>query len=40
MNIFSIFKIDDEYSLKQYPLVGLRLEPLSVSPNESGVEYQ
>jgi hypothetical protein len=37
MKIFSILKVDDEYSLKQYPLVGLRLDPLSVSPNQSGV---
>jgi hypothetical protein len=37
MNILSILKVDDEYSLKQYPLNGLRLDPLSVSPNQSGV---
>jgi hypothetical protein len=37
MNIFSILKIDDGYSLKQYPLDGLRLDPLSISPNRSGV---
>jgi hypothetical protein len=37
MKIFSILKVDDEYSLKQYPSVGLRLNPLSVSPNQSGV---
>jgi hypothetical protein len=37
MNIFSILKIDDGYSLKQYPLDGLRLDPLSVSLNRSGV---
>jgi hypothetical protein len=37
MKIFSILKKDDGYSLKQYPLVGLRLDPLSVSPNRSGV---
>jgi hypothetical protein len=37
MKIFSILQVDDEYSLKQYPLVGLRLDPLSVSPNQSGV---
>jgi hypothetical protein len=37
MKIFSILKIDDEYSLKQYLLVGLRLDPLSVSQNQSGV---
>jgi hypothetical protein len=37
MNIFSILKIDDEYSLKQYPLDGLRLDPRAVSPNQSGV---
>jgi hypothetical protein len=33
MNIFSILKIDDGYSPKQYPFNGLRLDPLSVSPN-------
>jgi hypothetical protein len=37
MNIFSILKVDDEYSLKQNPLDGLRLDPLSVSPNHFGV---
>jgi hypothetical protein len=37
MNIFSILKVDDECSLKQYPLDGLRLDPLSDSPNHSGV---
>jgi hypothetical protein len=37
MNIFSILKIDDGFSLKQYPLDGLRLDPLSVSQNQSGV---
>jgi hypothetical protein len=37
MIIFSILKIDDECSLKESPLVGLRLDPLSVSPNQSGV---
>jgi hypothetical protein len=37
MKIFSILKIDDEYSLKQYPLGGLRLDPRAVSPNQSGV---
>jgi hypothetical protein len=37
MNIFGILKIDDECSLKQYPLDGLRLDPLSVSLNQSGV---
>jgi hypothetical protein len=36
MKIFSILKVDDEYSLKQYPLVGLRLDSLSVSPKQSG----
>jgi hypothetical protein len=38
MNIFiSILKVDDEYILKQYPLLGSRLDPLSVTPNRSGV---
>jgi hypothetical protein len=36
MNVLSILKVDDEYTLKQYALVGLRLDPLSVSPNRSG----
>jgi hypothetical protein len=36
MNIFSILKVDDGYSLNQYPLDNLRLDPLSVSPNRSG----
>jgi hypothetical protein len=34
---FSILKVDDEYTLKQYPTVGLRLDPLSVLPHQSGV---
>jgi hypothetical protein len=37
MNIFSILKIDDEYSLKQYPLHRWRLDPRAASPNQSGV---
>jgi hypothetical protein len=37
MNIFSILKLDYEYSLKENPLVGSRLDPLSVSSNQSGV---
>jgi hypothetical protein len=37
MNIFSILKIDDEYSLMQHPLDGLRLDPRPFSPNQSGV---
>jgi hypothetical protein len=36
MKIFSILKIDDEYSLKQYPLVEWRLDPTAVSPKRSG----
>jgi hypothetical protein len=36
MNIFCILKIDDEYSLKHYPLGGWRLDPRAVSPNQSG----
>jgi hypothetical protein len=37
MKIFSILKIDDEYSLIHYPLGGLRLDPRAVSPNQSCV---
>jgi hypothetical protein len=37
MNIFGILKVDDECILKQYPLDKLRLDPLSVSLNQSGV---
>jgi hypothetical protein len=37
MKIFSILKLDDEYSLKENPLVGVRLDPLSVSSKQSGV---
>jgi hypothetical protein len=37
MKIFSILKIDDEYSVKHYPLGGLRLDPRGVSTNQSGV---
>jgi hypothetical protein len=36
-NLYSILKIDDEYSAKYYPLEGLRLDPRAVSPNHSGV---
>jgi hypothetical protein len=38
MNISSsILKIDDEYSVEQYPLAALTLEPRAVSPNQSSV---
>jgi hypothetical protein len=37
MNIFSILKIDDEYSIMQHPLDGLRLDPRAISPKQSGV---
>jgi hypothetical protein len=37
MNIFSILKLDDEYSLNYYPLDGSRLDPRAVSPNRTGV---
>jgi hypothetical protein len=37
MKIFSILKINDEYSVKHYPLVDLRLDPRAVAPNQSGV---
>jgi hypothetical protein len=37
MKIFSILKIDDEYNVIHYPLGGLRLNPMAVSTNQSGV---
>jgi hypothetical protein len=37
MTIFSIVKVDDEYTLKQYPSVRQRLDPLAVTKNRSGV---
>jgi hypothetical protein len=37
MKIFSILKIDDEYTVKQYLLGGLRLDPRTLSPSQSGV---
>jgi hypothetical protein len=37
MSNFSILKLDDECSLRQYPSVGLRLDPSAVSPYRSGV---
>jgi hypothetical protein len=38
MKIFSILKIDDEYSdIIKYPLDNLRLDPWAVSPSQSGV---
>jgi hypothetical protein len=37
MKIFSILKIDDEYSIMQHPLDGLRLDPRADSPNQSRV---
>jgi hypothetical protein len=37
MKIFSILKIDDEYSLIHYPSDRLRLDPCAVSLNQSGV---
>jgi hypothetical protein len=37
MKICSILKVDDEYSIKRYPLDELRLYPLSISPNQYGV---
>jgi hypothetical protein len=37
MKIFSILKIDDEYTVEQYSLGGLRLGPRTVSPSQSGV---
>jgi hypothetical protein len=35
MKIFGILKVDDKYSLKQYPLDGVRLDPLSAPTNQS-----
>jgi hypothetical protein len=35
--MFSILKIDDEYSVKQYPLAALKFEPRVVSSNQSSV---
>jgi hypothetical protein len=37
MQIFSILTIDDEYSLMQHPLDGLRLDPRAISTNQSGI---
>jgi hypothetical protein len=37
MKIFSILKEDDEYSLKQYPLIEFRLDPRATTTNHSGV---
>jgi hypothetical protein len=37
MNIFRILKRDDEYSLKHYPLVELRLDPWAIPTNQSAV---
>jgi hypothetical protein len=36
MRIFSILKVDDENTLKQYTSVGLRLDPLSALTHRSG----
>jgi hypothetical protein len=36
MKIFSILKVDDEYTLKHYPSVEQRLDPLAVSTKQSG----
>jgi hypothetical protein len=36
MKIFSILKVDDEYSLKQDASVGQRVDPSADSPNRSG----
>jgi hypothetical protein len=36
MKIFSILKVDDDYSLKQYSSDRSRLDPLAVSSNQSG----
>jgi hypothetical protein len=37
VKIFSILKIDDEYSVIHYPYDRLRLDPWAVSPDQSGV---
>jgi hypothetical protein len=37
MKIFSILKIDDEYSVMHYPSDRLKLDPRAVSPNQYGV---
>jgi hypothetical protein len=37
MKIFSMLKEDDEYSLKQYPLIESRLDPRATTTNQSGV---
>jgi hypothetical protein len=37
MTVFSILKVDDAYTLKQYPSVGKRLDPLSITTKQSGV---
>jgi hypothetical protein len=34
---FTILKVDDEYTLKQYPSVEWRVDPLAVSTDQSGV---
>jgi hypothetical protein len=36
MKIFSILKVDDEYSLKHYPSDRLRLDPTAVPVKKSG----
>jgi hypothetical protein len=37
MSIFSILKVDDEYSLNERPSGELRIDPLAVAPDQSGV---
>jgi hypothetical protein len=38
MRNFRILKIDDEeYTIKQYPSAGYRLDPSAVTPDQSGV---
>jgi hypothetical protein len=37
VKIFGILKIDDERSVMHYPSDRLKLDPLAVSPNQSGV---
>jgi hypothetical protein len=37
MKIFSILKVDDEYTLKQFPSLEQRVDPSADSLNRSGV---
>jgi hypothetical protein len=37
MTVFCIFKVDDGYTLKHYPLVEQRLDPSAAETKQSGV---